>query len=155
MRYPVGEVELAMAQVDTSNIEDIWDIEQYDGDELAKVLSLLQGKKTAKRVNAGSYSFPVFNKEESLVTIRRIYNAMKKAGWLVDEFDFSKVQFDTVDKAHQLPGGWTKGVEAIWRVFPHGEFGNRKSEYVWGTVTAALESSSKGISVLARIYVKA
>jgi hypothetical protein len=42
MRYPVSLVELAMAQVDTSDAEDIWDIEQYDGDELEMVLSILQ-----------------------------------------------------------------------------------------------------------------
>jgi len=100
---------------------------------------------------AGKFSMPVFNKMESIVTPRRIINLMKKeGGYDMGFFDLSKIEFDTVDK-DQYPPHPYQGYQAIWRIFPPGEFGNRKSEYIWGYVFAGLASTGKGIQVIAHM----
>lgn len=113
-------------------------------------------RKTAKRTKkAGGFKLPTFSKPELVVTARRILNAMKKeGGFNLPYYDFSKIQFDTVDKAAMLPPPYKHGYEAIWRVFPHGEFGDRKSEYAWGTVFVGMAVTGKGIQVASYIYVK-
>ena len=130
-----------------------------DDTRIARIAESVARQSSRAEVSAflrtgGSESFPIFNKETSVVTAKRIQNAMRRADYIMEMFDFSKVQFDTVDPAELLPGGFQKGVEAIWRVFPHGEFGNRKSDYVWGTVRVALASGNNGVEVLADIYVR-
>ena len=118
------------------------------------VVPLLQRTATLTK-KAGGFKTPTFNKPESVVTPRRIMSAMKKeGGFVLSYFDFSKIQFDTVDKAVMLPPPYKYGYEAIWRVFPHGEFGDRKSEYAWGTVFVGMAVTGKGIQVASYIYVK-
>lgn len=117
--------------------------------ELRKhLLPLLRHARRPKQ--AGGFSLPLF---EKLVTPRVIQNAMKReGGFTMDFFDFRKIQFDTVDPAaHSSLGA---GLEAIWRVFPKGEFDNRESEYAWGTVQVYMKPTPKGISVSAHLYLK-
>jgi|APSaa5957512535_1039671.scaffolds.fasta_scaffold42259_2 hypothetical protein len=105
-----------------------------------------------RRKRAGNFNVPLLRKSPLLVTPRMVAAAMKKEGGFdLTFFDLSKVEFDTVDP---MSLNQFKGVEAIWRVFPKGEFGNRQSDYVWGTVVVGLASSPKGIEVVAHIRVK-
>lgn len=117
-----------------------------------KILAVLRSAKQTK--DAGSLTLPLFGKTDVLVTAKQIKATMAKAGFLTDFFDFTKIQFDTVDPATSPPAPYRHGFEAIWRVFGHGEFGDRNTEYVWGTVQIYMASSDKGIQVAAIIRVK-
>ena len=80
---------------------------------------------------------------------------MQRSGeFNMDFFDFSKIQFDTVDVMGQASGFYDKGLEVIWRVFPPGKYGDRQSEYTWGTVQTLLGSSDQGVRVATNIRVK-
>jgi len=118
----------------------------------AEILPVLRSAKQTKV--AGSLTLPLFGKTEALVTAKQIKAAMAKAGYLTDLFDFTKIQFDTVDPASGPPSPYRHGFEAIWRVFGPGEFGDRHTDYVWGTVQIYMASSDKGIQVAAVIHVK-
>jgi len=119
---------------------------------LEKAIEKDTGKKASRHKRAGGFTVPLLNK---LVTPRVVMNAMKKTNSFdMSYFDFRKIQFDTVDPMHSMMAGRGKGLEAIWRVFPAGEFDNRKSEYAWGTVFVKMESSAKGIVASAAVYVK-
>jgi hypothetical protein len=106
--------------------------------------------KLAKSLSAGGFSSPVFNKSESVVSSKRIANVMKRAGWLIDQFDFSKIQWDAADQGRLAAYSMT---QIIWRVYPKGEFGYRNSDYVWGTVRTGLREVGKGVEVVSQIYV--
>lgn len=115
------------------------------------LLALLRAK------TAGSESFPVLGKKAAVVTSQMIKNAVLKAGYLPGFFDFSKIEIDPdVDEASAMltPPPYRKGLNVSWRVFQPGKFGDRTSEYVWGTVQVYLGSSGQGIPVHASIYVK-
>lgn len=105
---------------------------------------------------AGKSVFPLpdIAKGESLVSANTIMRAVMRAGFKKDYvagLDFTNVQFDAVEKSIMAPG---EGVTVIWRVFPQGSYGDRTSDYVWGTVTVTLRSTPAGIHAVAHLTVK-
>ena len=106
--------------------------------------------------NAGKTAFPIsaLSKGGGTVGPAEIQRAVARAGFTksyLEGLDFTHIEFDAVEKAVTVPG---EGVEAIWRVFPKGQFDNRNSDYVWGTVTLSMQSSPAGIHVVGIIMVK-
>ena len=106
--------------------------------------------------NAGKTVFPIsaLSKGGGTVGPAEIQRAVARAGFTksyLEGLDFTHIEFDAVEKAVTVPG---EGVEAIWRVFPKGQFDNRNSDYVWGTVTLSMQSSPAGIHVVGIIMVK-
>jgi hypothetical protein len=101
---------------------------------------------------AGGFTVPLLHKT---VTTRMIANALKKSGEFdLDFFDLRNIQWDTVDQAKFPPHPYQAGFERTWRIFPKGEFGNRESEYVWGTVFVGMAPGNDGTPVGAHIYIK-
>jgi|1_EtaG_2_1085319.scaffolds.fasta_scaffold00740_13 hypothetical protein len=103
----------------------------------------------------GGYSEPLPTPEgKSVVTTEMIKAAVDEAGWLIDRLDFSQIQWVAPET---MPINEFVMLESTFRVFPHGEFGNRESEYVWGTVGVgllALPEQAKHQQAVTRIYVK-
>jgi|OM-RGC.v1.026303003 hypothetical protein len=120
--------------------------------------SLPKGDPTRREIigmlkQGGSYTVKLFNKDGVTVTARQIKAACDKAGWDTSFFDFSKIEFDTNVENLSMTRE-PHNYHAIWRVYPPGEYGNRRSEYVYGYVYIGMSVSAKGITVVSTMTVK-
>jgi len=110
--------------------------------------------KTAEVVKtAGGLQLPL--KNGSKVGSRQIMAICKKAGFDMDYFDWSKIQWEK--SGNETSGGQFKTYHTIWRVWPKdGTFGDRKDPgYIWGYVEAGVtEARGDQVEVKAVLYLK-
>ena len=102
---------------------------------------------------AGGTGWPLTSKEIK-VGPRRIKKVCYDSGAFdndyLDGLDWRKVEFDKpIPNPHR-----SNGTLVWWRVYPVGEFGNKRSEYVYGFVMTEWKSGAKGVEIEGDVVVK-
>ncbi len=101
---------------------------------------------------AGGTGFPLMKPVK--VGPRRIKKVCYDSGAFYSDFldglDWKKVEFDKPEKNPHR----SSGTLVTWRVYPIGEFGNKKSDYVYGYIVTEWASGPQGVEITGTVTVK-
>jgi hypothetical protein len=102
---------------------------------------------------AGGTGWPLTPRDIK-VTPRRIKKVCYDSGAFFDDFldglDWRKVEFDKPEKNPYR----SSGTLVWWHVYPVGEFGNKRGDYIYGYVMTEWVSGPKGVEISGTVTVK-